>query len=222
MRSCIRCSRRPIRYCHLIGYQCRLINSWISELLLHLNFGPFTAPYPWRLFSFDSKCEVVFPLPLNLSDSPRVGVLGLLETAPTLRRGTDILPADDDIWRKTSDVNNVISMKWSKEEVFPPSSGWTWACSWGRWGSSGLGGVGGRCKVWWVGGESGSSASQLPTGTELRTEPENEGWNTKTNPECFTCLMLSFNWSLIPFNHSSAAISDHLILLLYICNLSLI
>lgn len=29
-------------------------------------------------------------------DSPRVGVLGLLDTAPTLRRGTVILPADDD------------------------------------------------------------------------------------------------------------------------------
>lgn len=32
-------------------------------------------------------------------DSPRVGVVGRLETAPTLRRGTDILPADDDTWK---------------------------------------------------------------------------------------------------------------------------
>lgn len=33
-------------------------------------------------------------------DSPRVGVLGLLETLPTLSRGTDIRPPAEDTWNK--------------------------------------------------------------------------------------------------------------------------
>lgn len=32
----------------------------------------------------------------QMGPSPRVGVLGLLDTAPILRRGTVILPADED------------------------------------------------------------------------------------------------------------------------------
>lgn len=49
-----------------------------------------------------------------------------------------------------------------------PSSVWTSVCSWGRSDSSGLGAAGGRCRAWWEGGGSGSSAWQPPTGTGNR------------------------------------------------------
>lgn len=76
---------------------------------------------------------------------------------------------------------------------FLPSSVRTWVCSWARSGSSGLEEVGVQCRVWSAGEESGSSASQPPTGTEHTAGHQVKTPNTREDKQHEYKLLLRVN-----------------------------